>query len=160
MAAKRTILFISILASFVSFLDASVINVALPAISRDLGGGLFLQQWVVDAYLITLGSLILIAGSLADVFGQQKMLRYGLYGFAATSLICALAPSGLILIIARALQGIAGALLVPGSLSLIIANYAGEEQGKAIGSWTAWTGISFLIGPLIGGFLVAVHFCH
>ncbi len=148
------ILFISILASFVSFLDSSVINVALPAIAANFGGGLFLEQWVVDAYLITLGSLILIAGSLADVFGQQKILRYGLYGFAITSLLCALAPSGLFLIAGRALQGVAGAMLVPSSLSLLIAHYKGAKQGKAIGTWTAWTGISFIIGPLLGGFLV------
>ncbi|HUO50173.1 MAG TPA: MFS transporter [Candidatus Paceibacterota bacterium] len=154
MDAKRAVLFISILASFVSFLDASVTNVALPAIMRDLGGGLSLQEWTVDAYLITLGSLILIAGSLADVYGQRKILRYGLYGFAAASLLCAGALSGPFLIVSRALQGVAGALLVPSSLSLIIATFKGEEQGRAIGTWTAWTSISFLIGPLMGGFLV------
>ena len=151
---QKLVLFLAILASFVSFLDGSVINVALPAIARDFQGGLFLQQWVVDAYLITLGSLILIAGSLADVYGQRKMLRYGLYGFAAASLLCAIAPNGESLIAGRALQGMAGALLVPGSLSMIIATFEGEAQGRAIGSWTAWTGISFLIGPLIGGILV------
>lgn len=148
------ILFISILASFVSFLDMSVTNVALPAMVRELGGGLFLQQWVVDAYLITLGSLILLAGSLADVFGERRIMRYGLYGFAVTSILCAMAPSGLFLILSRGLQGIAGALLVPASLALIIASFQGEEQSKAIGTWTAWTGISFLVGPLVGGFLV------
>lgn len=154
MDTKRTVLAISILASFVAFLDGSVTNVALPAIARDLGGGLFLQQWTTDAYLITLSSCILIAGSLADVFGQQRILRYGLYGFAITSILCAGASSGSFLIISRALQGIAGALLVPSSLALIIATFNGEEQGKAIGTWTAWTGISFLIGPLLGGALV------
>jgi EmrB/QacA subfamily drug resistance transporter len=154
MDEKRTILLICILASFVSFLDGSVVNVALPAISHDFGGGLFLQQWVVDAYLLTLGSLILIAGSLADVFGNRRIMKYGLYGFAATSILCALAPNGLFLILGRGLQGVAGALLVPSSLALIIATFKDEAQGKAIGTWTAWTGISFLIGPLLGGFLV------
>lgn len=137
-----------------AFLDGSVVNVALPAISRDLGGGLAVQQWVVNAYLITLGSLILVAGSFSDVFGRKKVLTVGLIGFAATSLLCAIAPSGLFLIISRALQGISGALLVPSSLALIISSFSGSAQGKAIGSWTAWTGISFIIGPLVGGFLV------
>ncbi|GIU56936.1 MFS transporter [Arthrobacter sp. NicSoilC12] len=106
-------LWIAILASFVSFLDGSVINVALPAISRELGGGLTTQQWVVDAYLITLGSLILVAGSLSDLLGRVVVLRAGLVGFGATSVMCALAPTADWLVLARALQGVAGALLVP-----------------------------------------------
>lgn len=151
---QRLILLVAILASFVAFLDGSVVSVALPAISEDLGGGLSLQQWVVDAYLITLGSLILIAGSLSDLFGRKRILYAGLIGFLITSLLCAIAPSGPFLIIARALQGIAGALLVPSSLALIMSGFSGEAQGRAIGSWTAWTGIAFIIGPLVGGLLV------
>lgn len=147
-------LVISILASFVAFLDGSVVNVALPAISRELGGGLGTQQWVVDAYLITLGSLILVAGSLSDLFGRRKILEAGLIGFGVASVLCAVAPGGGFLIAARALQGVAGALLVPSSLALIMSTFSGAAQGKAIGSWTAWTGISFIIGPLLGGFLV------
>ncbi len=154
MKQDRIILLISILASFVSFLDGSVVNVALPAIAREFGGGLLVQQWTSDAYLITLGALILIAGSLADLFGQRRIMKLGLYGFLVASILCAVAPNGLFLILARALQGIAGALLVPSSLSLIIATFTGDQQAKAIGTWTAWTGISFLIGPLVGGFLV------
>lgn len=150
----KLVLIISILASFVAFLDGSVVNVALPAIVHDLGGGLEVQQWVVDAYLITLGSLILLAGSLSDLFGRKRILVAGLIGFGVTSLLCAIAPTSIFLIIARGLQGIAGALLVPSSLALIIANFSGKAQGKAIGTWTAWTGISFIIGPLLGGFLV------
>src|ERR1700691_6196753 len=110
---QRLVLIISILASFVAFLDSSVVNVALPAIRRNLGGGLVTQQWVVDAYLITLGSLILLAGSLSDLFGRKRILMSGLVGFGTASLLCALAPSSIFLIIARSLQGIAGALLVP-----------------------------------------------
>ncbi len=151
---QRLVLVVSILASFVSFLDGSIVNVALPAIQRELGGGLAAQQWVVDAYLLTLGSLILIAGSLSDLLGRKKILALGLSGFAAASLLCAVAPDSGLLIAARALQGIAGALLVPSSLALIIDTFSGAAQGKAIGSWTAWTGISFIIGPLLGGFLV------
>lgn len=153
---KRLVLAISILASFVAFLDSSVVNVALPAIKHNLGGGLVTQQWVVDAYLITLGALILLAGSLSDLFGRKRILIFGLIGFAATSILCAIAPSSTFLIITRGLQGVAGALLVPSSLALIISTFSGEEQGKAIGTWTAWTGISFIIGPLLGGFLVDV----
>lgn len=153
---QRLVLIVSILASFVAFLDGSVVNVALPAIARELGGGLVTQQWVVDAYLITLGSLILVAGSFSDLFGRKKVLAAGLVGFAAASILCAVAPSNVFLILARALQGIAGALLVPSSLALIIAAFQGPAQGKAIGTWTAWTGIAFIVGPLLGGFLVDV----
>lgn len=154
---QRLVLITSILAAFVAFLDIAVINVALPAIADDLGGGLVTQQWVVDAYLITLGALILIAGSLSDLFGRKKILWAGLIGFGATSLLCAIAPTSEILIVSRGLQGAAGALLVPSSLALIIAAFSGTAQGKAIGTWTAWTGISFLIGPLVGGLLVDMY---
>lgn len=154
--AQRLVVVISVLASFVSFLDGSVVSVALPAISKDLGGDLTLQQWVVDAYFITLGSLMLLAGSISDLFGRKRVLTFGLVGFALTSILCALAPNGLSLIIARALQGVAGALLVPSSLALIISAFSGPAQGKAIGIWTGWTGIAFVIGPLLGGFLVDI----
>lgn len=153
---QRLVLGISILASFVAFLDGSVVNVALPSITRELGGGLSVQQWVVDAYLITLGALILAAGSLSDLFGRKKVLVAGLIGFALTSILCAIAPSSTFLIVSRALQGVAGALLVPSSLALIISAFSGPAQGKAIGSWTAWTGIAFIVGPLVGGLLVDV----
>ena len=151
---QRLVLTVAILGSFVAFLDGSVVNVALPAITRDLGGGLAAQQWIVDAYLITLGALILLAGSLSDLFGRKRILAYGLLGFGVASVLCAVAPNATFLILARGLQGIAGALLVPSSLALIISSFSGPAQGKAIGSWTAWTGISFVIGPLLGGFLV------
>lgn len=151
---QRLIIWIAILASFVSFLDGSVINVALPAIQRDLGGGLATQQWVVDAYLITLGSLILLAGSLSDVLGRIVILRVGLIGFGLTSLLCAVAPSPEVLIIGRALQGVAGALLVPSSLALITANFKGVARATAIGQWTAGTTIAFLAGPTLGGVIV------
>jgi MFS family permease len=131
-----------------------VVNVALPAITRDLKGGLAGQQWVVDAYLISLGSLILVAGSISDLFGRKKILISGLIGFGVTSILCALAPSDIFLIIARGLQGISGALLVPSSLALIISTFSGAAQSKAIGKWTAWTGIAFIVGPLLGGLLV------
>jgi EmrB/QacA subfamily drug resistance transporter len=151
---QKRVLVVAILASFVAFLDGSVINVALPAISKDLGSGLTLQQWVVDAYLITLGSLILVAGSLSDLFGRKKVLAAGLWGFGIASIMCAVSPSDTFLIISRGLQGVAGALLVPSSLAMIISAFSGAKQGKAIGTWTAWTGMAFLVGPLLGGALV------
>lgn len=151
---QRLVLVVSILASFVAFLDGAIVNVALPAIQRELGGGLAAQQWIVDAYLLTLGSLILIAGSLSDLLGRKRILQIGLWGFGVASLLCALAPRSDLLIIFRGLQGMAGALLVPSSLALIISTFSGKVQGKAIGSWTAWTGISFILGPLVGGVLV------
>lgn len=153
---QRLVLIISILASFVAFLDGSVVNVALPAMIKELGGGLAAQQWIIDAYLITLGSLILVAGSLSDIFGRKKILSLGLAGFGVASLLCAFAPTDTFLIISRALQGVAGALLVPSSLALIISTFSGPAQSKAIGSWTGWTGIAIIIGPLLGGFLVDV----
>ncbi len=149
----RRVLIVAILAAFVAFLDGSIVNVALPAITAELGGGLPVQQWVVDAYLITLGSLILLAGSLSDLFGRVAILRIGLIGFAVTSLACGLAPTAEVLIAARAAQGVAGALLVPSSLALIMGAHRGVAQARAIGLWTAWTSAAFIIGPLLGGLL-------
>jgi EmrB/QacA subfamily drug resistance transporter len=153
---KRLILVACILGSTVVFIDSTVVNVALPAIQRDLGGGLVLQQWVVDAYLLTLGSLILVGGSLGDIFGGKRIFETGVAVFGLTSVLCAASLNGPELIVARGLQGIAGALLTPAALATITANFSGEERGAAIGTWTAWTGISFVIGPLVGGWLVSV----
>jgi EmrB/QacA subfamily drug resistance transporter len=151
---RGVVLVVAVLASFVAFLDGTVVNVALPAIARDLGGGLTLQQWVVDAYLITLGALILVAGSLSDLFSRTRVLMIGLIGFGVASVVCAIAPAAAILIAARAAQGVAGALLVPSSLALIISAFDGEAQSKAIGRWTAWTSLAMLFGPFLGGLLV------
>jgi len=151
---QRLVLVIAVMASFVAFLDGSVINVALPAIRDELGGGLSTQQWVVDAYLITLGSLILLAGSLSDVFGRIVILRSGLIGFGIASLLIAVAPSAELVIALRALQGMAGALLVPSSLALIMSTFRDAAQARAIGQWTAWTSAAFLVGPVLGGLFV------
>nr|WP_245534374.1 MFS transporter [Xylanimonas cellulosilytica] len=157
-AVARRVLLVAILATFVAFLDGTVVTVALPAIGHELGGDeaatLGLQQWVVDAYLVTLGALILLAGSLSDVHGRRRVLVAGLAGFAAASAACALAPTGAVLVAARAVQGVAGALLVPSSLAMIVSTFDGEEQGRAIGRWTAWTGTAVIVGPLAGGLLV------
>lgn len=151
---QKLVLAIAVLASFVAFLDGSVITVALPAIMRELGGGISTQQWVVDAYLITLGSLILVAGSLSDVYGRIVVLRTGLIGFGAASLLCAVAPNAEFLIVARGVQGVAGALLVPSSLAIILSNFRGPAQARAIGQWTGFTSAAFVLGPLLGGLFV------
>ena len=151
---QRDVLIVAIMASFIAFLDGSVVNVALPAIERELGGGLTVQQWVVDAYLLTLGALILLAGSLSDQFGRVRILRIGLIGFGVASLMCALAPTALVLILSRGLQGMAGAMLVPSSLALIISAFEGQAESRAIGTWTAWSGTAAIIGPLAGGLFV------
>lgn len=153
MPLNRRALLIAILAAFVAFLDGSIITVALPAITEELGGGLPVQQWVVDAYLITLGALILLAGSLSDLLGRIAVLRIGLIGFGITSIACGLAPTAELLIVARAAQGVAGALLVPSSLALIMGTHRGAAQSRAIGLWTAWTSAAFIVGPLLGGLL-------
>ena len=151
---KRLALVAAIMGSFVAGLDATAVNVALPAIRADLGGGLAGQQWVSNAYLLALGSLILVGGSLGDVFGERRVFSIGVAGFGLVSLVCALAPSIGVLIASRALQGAFGALLTPSALAVIVAAFPREERGGAIGSWTAWAGIATVIGPLAGGFLV------
>ncbi|MDN4477333.1 MFS transporter [Demequina sp. SYSU T00039] len=153
MNRPRAVLAIAILGSFVAFLDGSIVTVALPAIERDLGGGVSMQQWVVDSYLITLGALILVAGSLSDLLGRIRILRLGLLGFAVASVAIALAPTAGVLIGARLFQGAAGALLVPSSLALIMSTFRGPEQAKAIGTWTGATTGAFVVGPLLGGLL-------
>jgi EmrB/QacA subfamily drug resistance transporter len=151
---KRLSLLAAIMGSFVAGLDATAVNVALPAIRDDLGGGLAGQQWTSNAYLLTLGSLILIGGSLGDVYGERRVFSLGVAGFGATSVLCAAAPSIEVLVAARALQGAFGALLTPSALALIVAAFPAAERGSAIGSWTAWAGIATVVGPLAGGYLV------
>jgi EmrB/QacA subfamily drug resistance transporter len=153
---KRLTLFACILGSGIALLDSTVVNVALPTIQRSLGGGLAAQQWVANAYLLTLGSLILIGGSLGDLFGERRIFALGVAGFGLTSLLCAVAPTVETLIAARALQGIAGALLTPSALAVIVNTFSESERGPAIGTWTAWLGIATVIGPLAGGELLAI----
>jgi EmrB/QacA subfamily drug resistance transporter len=151
---QRLTLIATILGSTVVFLDSTVVNVALPAISDDLDAGLAGQQWVVEIYMLTMVSLLLVGGSLGDQFGRRRMFVLGLLGFGLTSALCAIAPSVEALIAARALQGIAGALLVPGSLAIVAASFEGAARGKAVGTWTAWTGIATVFGPAGGGALI------
>jgi EmrB/QacA subfamily drug resistance transporter len=151
---KRLALVAAIMGSFVAGLDATAVNVALPTIRADLGGGLAGQQWVSNAYLLTLGSLILVGGSLSDVFGERRVFSVGVAGFGVMSLLCAIAPGIGVLIACRALQGCFGALLTPSALAVIVTAFPQTERGAAIGSWTAWSGIATVVGPLAGGYLV------
>jgi EmrB/QacA subfamily drug resistance transporter len=151
---KRFTIIATILGSTIVFLDATVVNVALPAISDELNAGLADQQWVVEAYALATVSLLLVGGALGDQFGRRRIFEFGLIGFGATSVLCAIAPSSAFLIGARALQGLTGALLVPGSLAILAATFEGAERGKMVGTWTAWTGIATVIGPAGGGAVV------
>src|SRR6476469_10498052 len=152
--SQRLTLIATILGSTVVFLDSTVVNVALPAISEGLDVGLAGQQWVVEAYVLALVSLLLVGGSLGDQFGRRRIFVIGLLGFGFTSILCAVAPTDEFLIAARALQGITGALLVPGSLAIVASTFEGAARGKAVGTWTAWTGIATVLGPAGGGALV------
>jgi MFS family permease len=150
---ERLILSIAVGASFVAFMNNTVITVALPRITEELGGGLPGQQWMINAYLVTLGSLILVAGSVSDVLGRGLVLRIGLIGFAITSTAIALAPTAELMIAFRALQGAAGAFLVPSSLALITSTFRDAAQARAIGVWTAATSMASIVGPVVGGLL-------
>jgi EmrB/QacA subfamily drug resistance transporter len=155
-ATKRLTLIATILGSSIAILDSSVVSVALPSIQRSLGGGLAGQQWVSNAYLLTLGSLILLGGSLGDIFGERRIFALGVGGFGVASLLCALAPTIGLLVAFRALQGVAGALLTPSSLAVIVATFPERERGPAIGTWTAWGTIAGALGPLVAGAILNV----
>ncbi len=151
---QRLTLVAAILGSAIATIDGTVVNVALPAIERDLGGGLPAQQWVSNAYLLALGSLILIGGSLGDIYGERRVFALGTAMFGVFSIGCAIAPTIGLLVAARTLQGAAAALLIPSSLAIIVAAFSADERGGAIGAWTAWGAIAALVGPLTGGLIV------
>lgn len=150
----RSVLLVAILASGMGFLDMTIVHVALPRLELDLGGGFATLQWVIDAYLLTLGSLMLVGGGLGDLLGIRRVLCWGILGFALASALCALAPTVEFLILARTLQGVAAALMVPGSLALISSLFVAEQRGRAIGLWAGLSSITALLGPFVGGALV------
>lgn len=152
--AGRWVIVATVLGSGMAFLDGTVVNIALPTISRELGGGLVVQQWVLDGYLLTLSALLLLGGALGDRYGRRRVFAVGLVAFAVASLLCGLAPTGGVLIAARLLQGIGGALLVPGSLALINAAIRTEDRGRAVGTWAGLAGVASALGPFVGGWLV------
>jgi EmrB/QacA subfamily drug resistance transporter len=151
---KQLALITAILASAIAAVDSTAVNVALPAIGRDLGGGFAAQQWVSNSYLLTLSALILLAGSLTDRLGERRVFTAGVAGFGIGSALCAASPTIGVLIAARALQGVSGALLTPAALAIIVSVFPKEERGGAIGTWTAWGGIGILAGPIVGGQIV------
>ncbi|HET6634053.1 MAG TPA: DHA2 family efflux MFS transporter permease subunit [Streptomyces sp.] len=150
----RWMLAATVLGSAMGFLDATVVNVALPAIGRELGAGVSALQWVLDGYLLTLAALILLGGSLADHYGRRRIFSLGVVCFTVPSVLCAAAPSAGVLIVARALQGVGAALLTPGSLALIQASYRPADRARAIGAWSALTGVASALGPIVGGYLI------
>jgi EmrB/QacA subfamily drug resistance transporter len=142
------------LGSGIAFLDGSVVNVALPAISHDLDTSMAGLQWTMNAYLVTLSALLLLGGSLGDRYGRRMVFAAGLVGFTLASLLCGLAPSAGFLVAARAIQGIGGALLVPGSLSIISATFHPDDRGRAVGAWAGLAGVASALGPVLGGWLI------
>jgi EmrB/QacA subfamily drug resistance transporter len=152
--AGRWIIAATVLGSGVAFLDSTVVNIALPTIARDLHAGLSDLQWISDAYLLTLGALIILGGSLGDRYGRRRVFVVGLFAFTAASVICGLAPNTLVLIVARGVQGLGGALLVPGSLAIISATFVNEDRARAVGLWSGLSGVSVAVGPFVGGWLI------
>ncbi|MQA16057.1 MAG: DHA2 family efflux MFS transporter permease subunit [Pseudonocardiaceae bacterium] len=152
--AGRWVLLATIGGSGLAMLDATVVNVALARLGRDLGAGFRDLQWIVNAYTLTLASLILLGGALGDRFGRRRIFVVGVVWFAAASLLCGVAPSAELLVAARALQGIGGALLTPGSLAIISASFEGGDRARAIGAWSGLAGLAGAVGPFVGGWLV------
>ena len=153
-ARGRWVVAATVLGSGIAALDATVVGIALPAIGRDFHAGVASLQWVVDAYTLTLAGLLLLGGTLGDSYGRRKMFVIGTVWFAIASLLCGLAPNAATLIAARALQGVGGALLTPGSLAILQASFAEEDRGAAIGAWSGLGGVATAIGPFLGGWLI------
>jgi EmrB/QacA subfamily drug resistance transporter len=152
--AGRWLLVATVLGSGMALLDTTTVIVALPAIRHSLGGGLATQQWVLDAYLVTLAGLVLLGGTLGEVMGRDRVFLIGAAAFGVTSALCGAAPDAAVLVIARLLQGAAASLLVPGALAIVSTSFSGEERGRAIGAWSAISGAATVIGPLLGGLIV------
>jgi EmrB/QacA subfamily drug resistance transporter len=152
--AGRWVLTAAVLGSAIVFLDTTVVNVALPTIGRELDTGLAGLQWTVNGYLLTLSALILLGGALGDLYGRRRVFVIGVVWFAAASALCGLAPNIEVLVAARALQGVGGALLTPGSLALLQSSFAEEDRSRAIGAWSGLGGVAAAVGPFVGGWLV------
>src|SRR5215213_9274957 len=152
--AGRWVLAVAVLGSGMAFLDGTVVNVALPEIGRDLNAPTSSLQWILNGYLLTLASLILLGGSLGDRYGRRRIFAFGVTLFTVASALCAAAPNTEMLVAARLLQGIGGALLTPGSLALIEASFRPTDRARAIGAWSGLGGVAAAIGPLVGGYLI------
>ena len=152
----RWVLLATVLGSGMAFLDATVVNVALPTIGADLNASVAGLQWVINGYTLTLASLILLGGSLGDRFGRRRIFLLGTMWFAGASLLCGVAPTSEALVAARALQGIGGALLTPGSLAILQASFAMSDRGRAVGAWSGLSGVAAATAPFVGGWLIDV----
>jgi EmrB/QacA subfamily drug resistance transporter len=152
----RWVLAATVLGSGMAFLDSTVVGIALPSINRSFGGGVGTLQWVVTGYSLTLAAFLLLGGSLGDRFGRRRTFSIGIAWFAAASALCGLAPNAALLIAARVLQGVGGALLTPGSLAILQASFRPDDRSRAIGAWSGLGGVASAAGPLIGGYLLAV----
>jgi len=152
----RWVLLATVLGSGMAFLDATVVNVALPTIGADLNASVAGLQWVINGYTLTLASLILLGGSLGDRFGRRRIFLLGTVWFAGASLLCGVAPTSEALVAARALQGIGGALLTPGSLAILQASFAMSDRGRAVGAWSGLSGVAAATAPFVGGWLIDV----
>ncbi|MFD2353179.1 MFS transporter [Nonomuraea ferruginea] len=153
-ARGRWVLAATVLGSGLAMLDSTVVNVALPFLGAELGAGMAGLQWTVNAYTLTLAGLILLGGSLGDRFGRRRVFLIGMVWFALASALCAAAPTIEFLIAARALQGVGGALLTPGSLAIIQASFSKADRPRAIGVWSGLGGVASAVGPLLGGAMV------
>lgn len=152
--AGRWVLFTTVLGSSMALLDSTVVNVALPTLGEKLGAGIAGLQWTIDAYMLTLASFLLLGGSLGDRYGRRRVYVVGVWWFTLSSLLCAAAPTLGVLVAARALQGVGGALLMPGALSLIQSSIHPDDRGRAIGAWSGLSGVAAAVGPLVGGWIV------
>src|SRR5881227_24683 len=153
-SARQWTLVATIAGSSLTFVDATVVNVALPALQTELRATITDVQWVIEAYALFLGALMLVGGSMGDQFGRKRTFLAGVWVFTLASVACGLAPSTRVLIVARAVQGIGAAFLVPGSLAIISATFDDRERGRAIGTWSGFSAITTAIGPVSGGWLV------
>ncbi len=153
-APGRWVVTATVLGSGMAALDATVVGIALPAIGRDFHAGIAGLQWVVNAYTLTLAGLLLLGGTLGDSYGRRKVFVIGIVWFALASLLCGVAPNVEVLIAARALQGVGGALLTPGSLAILQASFAEDDRMAAIGAWSGLGGVATAIGPFLGGWLI------
>lgn len=155
-AAGRWVLAATVLGSSLAFLDSTVVNIAVPAIGRELGAGATGLTWTVNGYTLTLAAFVLIGGSLGDRLGRRRVFMVGVAWFGLASLVCALAPNIGLLVAFRALQGVGAALLTPGALAILHAAFRTEDRSRAIGAWSGLAGITGAVGPLLGGWLVDV----
>src|SRR6476469_1246262 len=154
-AVGRWVLAATVLGSGIASLDATVVGIALPAIGRDFGVGVDALQWVSNAYTLTLAGLLLLGGTLGDRYGRRRVFVIGVIWFAVASVLCGLAPSALLLVIARALQGVGAALLTPGSPAILQASFVPDDRSRAIGAWSGFGGVAGAIGPFLGGWLIS-----